>query len=203
MLIIGEKMSYIISIEENTYDMLGYLHDISMDFSLFNEGVSLKGLDCTLKYKAKNKSSLKKIKKCHMLSTTGPDLVSRELRTILENMVPTEVEFFDAEIICGNETLDGFSVINPVIKIDCCDMNKSEYQLTNFDPNNPNYMFLYTVILDNIPDGSNIVRCKEQPNLIVISDKIKSAILSADLKGVKFCKALDMTYKERTICESS
>ncbi|WP_202983977.1 imm11 family protein [Gilliamella sp. ESL0232] len=196
-------MSYIISIEENTYNMLDYLHDISMDFSLFNEGISLKGLDCTLKYKAKNKSCFNKLKKCHMLSTTGPELVSLELRAILESVVPTEVEFFNAEIIYGNEIFDGFSVINPIIKIDCCDMNKSEYQLTNFDPNNPAYMFLYTVILDDIPDGYNIVRCKEQPNLIVINNKVKSAILSAGLQGIKFCKEIDLTYKDRTICESS
>ncbi|WP_330858486.1 imm11 family protein, partial [Dickeya undicola] len=76
-------------------------------------------------------------KKCHILSTIGPDLVSRELRTILESIVPAEVEFFDAEIIYGNDKLEGFSVINPIAKINCCDMEKSEYQLTNFDPNNP------------------------------------------------------------------
>lgn len=57
-----KKMSYIISTEENTYNIVDYLHDISTDFSLFNEGISLDGLDCTLKYKAKNKTSFNKIK---------------------------------------------------------------------------------------------------------------------------------------------
>lgn len=196
-------MSYIISTEENTYNIVDYLHDISTDFSLFNEGISLDGLDCTLKYKAKNKTSFNKIKNCHMLSTTGPDLVSRQLRNVLESEIPTEVEFFDAEITYGNEMLDGFSVINPIVKIDCCDMDKSEYELTNFDPNHPTYMFLYTVVLDDMPDGANIVRCNEQPNLIVISDKVKSAILNAGLKGIKFYRALDQTYGNRTICETS
>ncbi|ELY2738786.1 hypothetical protein SMX71_001476 [Cronobacter dublinensis] len=196
-------MNYIISVEENTYNMVDYLHDISTDFSLFNEGISLDGLDCTLKYKAKNKTSFNKIKNCHMLSTTGPDLVSRQLRTVLESEIPTEVEFFDAEIMYGNEILDGFSVINPIVKIDCCDMDKSEYELTNFDPNHPTYMFLYTVILDEISGGYNIVRCNEQPNLIVISGKVKSAILNSGLKGIKFCRAIDLTYGNRTICETS
>lgn len=150
--------------------MLDYLHDISANFSLFNEGISLEGLDFTLKYQAKNKSSFKTIEKFHLLSTTGPDLVSRDLRVVLEQTVPTEVEFFDAEICYENEILSGFSVINSIKKIDCCDMDKSEYELTNFDPHNPVYMFLYTVILDNIPDGFNIVRCNEQSNLIVISE---------------------------------
>ncbi|MFU0888665.1 imm11 family protein [Kluyvera sichuanensis] len=194
-------MSYILSIEESTYNMLDYLHDISMDFSLFNEGVSLKGLDCVLKYKAKNKSSFKKLRSCHILSSTGPDLVSRKLRTVIENVVPAEVEFFDAEIIYGDEVLYDFSVINPIMKLNCCDMDKCEYQLTNFDPNNPTYMFLYTVLSDNIPEGLNMVRCKEQPNLLIVNDKIKSEILNADLKGIRFCKAIDLTYKERTVCE--
>lgn len=196
-------MSYIISVEENTYNMVDYLHDISTDFSLFNEGISLSGLDCILKYKAKNKSSFNKIKNCHMLSTTGPDLVSQQLRNILEIEIPTEVEFFDAEIIYENEILGGFSVINPIVKIDCCDMDKSEYELTNFVLSHPTYMFLYTVVLDDMPDGANIVRCNEQPNLIVISDKVKSAILNAGLKGIKFFRSLDLTYGNRTICEAS
>lgn len=194
-------MSYIITTEENTYNMLDYLHDTSTDFSLFNEGISLKGLDCVLKYKAKSKSNLKKIKDCHVLSTTGPDLVSNELRSIIENLVPNEVEFFEAEIWCGSDVLTGFSVINPVEKINCCDMEKSEYQLTNFDPIDPTYMFLYTVLLESIPDDLNIVRCKEQPNLIVISDKVKSVISSAQLRGVRLCKAIDLTYNNRSICE--
>ncbi|CNC70176.1 imm11 family protein [Yersinia similis] len=196
-------MSYIISIQENTYNMLDYIHDKSIDSSLFNEGISLKGIDGDLIYKAKSKASFNKIKKLHILSNTGPELVSRDLRNIIESSVPAEVEFFDADIIYENERLDGFSVINPVVKINCCDMEKSEYQLTNFDPNNPTYMFLYTELLNEIPGDFNIVRCAEQPASIVVNDKIKLAILNSGLKGIRFCKAIDMTYKERTVCEVS
>ncbi len=60
-------MSYIISIQENTYNMLDYIHDKSMDSSLFNEGISLKGIDGDLIYKAKSKASFNKIKKLHIL----------------------------------------------------------------------------------------------------------------------------------------
>lgn len=196
-------MGYVISIDDNTYNMVDYLHDLSADFSLFSEGVSLRGLNLNLIYKAKNKSSFNKLKNLHVISTTGPELVSRELRSVLEVIAPTDVEFFDAKIIYKDEQLDGFSAINPIIKENCCDMVNSEYQLTNFDPNNPIYMFLYTVLLDEIPYDLNIVRCGEQPNFIVVSDKVKTAIFNAGLKGVRFCKSLDMTYNNRTSCETS
>ncbi|MBI0473518.1 hypothetical protein EXT68_16890 [Pectobacterium parmentieri] len=181
--------------------MLDYIHDKSTDYLLFNEGVSLDGFDLKLIYKAKSKSIFNKIKKFHMLFTTGPELVSRELRSVLECVVPAEIEFFDAEVIYGNERLNGFSVINVIRKINCCNMEESEYELTNFDPNNPTYIFLYTVLLDEIPCNFNVVRCSEQPTSIVVSAEIKSAISNAGLKGITFCKAIDVTYKERTICE--
>jgi len=194
-------MSYVISIDKNTYNMVDYLHGASTDYTLFNEGISLQGLNLNLIYQVKNKSSFNKLKKLHMISTTGPELVSRELRSVLECIAPTDVEFFDAKVIYEDEQLDGFSAINPIIKENCCNMDISEYQLTNFDPSNPTYMFLYTVLSDVIPYDLNVVRCGEQPNFIVVSDKVKMAIFNAGLKGVKFCKSLDMTYKNRTSCE--
>lgn len=54
-------MSYIISAVENTYPILDYLYEKSMDFSLFMKGISLKGLKDDLIYKAKSKSSYNKI----------------------------------------------------------------------------------------------------------------------------------------------
>jgi len=150
-------MSYVISIDKNTYNMVDYLHGASTDYTLFNEGISLQGLNLNLIYQVKNKSSFNKLKKLHMISTTGPELVSRELRSVLECIAPTDVEFFDAKVIYEDEQLDGFSAINPIIKENCCNMD--------------------------------------------ISDKVKMAIFNAGLKGVKFCKSLDMTYKNRTSCE--
>ncbi len=194
-------MIHIISVENNTYNMLEYLHDESFDYSYFNEGISLKGVKCNLVYQAKSKSAFNKLKHLHLISSTGPDLVSREFRCFLEKNVPDEVEFFDAAIVFGEQKLDGFSAINPVVKINCCDMVKSEFQLMNFDPNNPVYMFLYTVLLDEIPYGLNIVRCAENPNLIVVSDKIKNLFVECGLKGMKFCKSIDITPKGRSDCD--
>ncbi len=96
-------MSYILSVEHNTFNMISYLHDISVDYSLFNEGISLKALSGKLVYKVKNKSGLNKLKKCHIISTTGPDLVSNDLKEVLTSVAPNEVEFFNAEIFFENK----------------------------------------------------------------------------------------------------
>lgn len=63
-------MSYVISIDDNTYNMVDCLHDSSADFSLFSEGVSLRELNFYLIYKAKNKSSFNKLKNLHVIFTT-------------------------------------------------------------------------------------------------------------------------------------
>lgn len=91
-------MSYIISSITNTFNLLEYCHNTSVDYTLFREGISLKGNCFQINYKAKNKASLNKIKKNHILFTTGIELVSSELREVLEKIAPTEVEFFDANI---------------------------------------------------------------------------------------------------------
>ncbi|ENZ4286714.1 DUF1629 domain-containing protein [Citrobacter farmeri] len=194
-------MSYILSVEHNTFNMISYLHDISVDYSLFNEGISLKALSGKLVYKVKNKSGLNKLKKCHIISTTGPDLVSNDLKEVLTSVAPNEVEFFNAEIFFENKKIEGFSVINPTVRVDCCNMEKSEYKITNFDPKNPTYMFSYTVLLEEIPHNLNVVRCNERHGLIVVSERIKQECINAKLKGLQFCKSIDMTYNNRSDCE--
>ncbi|EPC7690630.1 imm11 family protein [Providencia stuartii] len=196
-------MSYIISSITNTFNLLEYCHNTSVDYTLFREGISLKGNCFQINYKAKNKASLNKIKKNHILFTTGIELVSSELREVLEKIAPTEVEFFDANIFFGNYVLHSYSAINVLTKINCFDMEKSEFTLTNFAPHNPQYAFLYTVLLDEIPYSFDIVRSEETPNTIVVSDKLKIAIINAGLKNIEFCKSIDLTPKNRSSCETS
>lgn len=188
--------------KDNTFNMLSYSHETSSDYSLFSEGFSLKGLDINLEYKAKSVASLKKIKKQNLILSTGPELVSQPLRKILEELAPTEVEFFDAKISFGDITLHDYSAINILHKRPCCNMEKSEYEITNFDPSSPAYMFLYTVLKDSVPENLNIARCSEQPTLIIINNKLKEHCLDKKLKNISFCSEIDITHKDRSICET-
>lgn len=188
--------------KDNTFNMLSYSHETSSDHSLFNEGISLKNIDLKLEYKASSAASLKKIKKQNLLLSSGPELVSQQLREILENLAPTEVEFFDAKVSFGDITLHEYSAINILQKRPCCNMDKSEYEITNFDPNSPIYMFFYTVLKDTLPKNINIARCTEQPTLIIINNKLKEHCIDKKLKNISFCKEIDITYKDRSICEN-
>lgn len=195
-------MLYALLPKDNTFNMLSYSHETSSDYSLFNEGVSLKNLDLKLEYKAGSAASLKKIKKQNIILSTGPELVSQQLREILETLAPKEIEFFDAKISLGDITLHQYSAINILHKRPCCNMDRSEYETTNFDPNSPTYMFFYTVLKNALAENLNIARCTEQPTLIIINNKLKEYILDKKLKNISFCKEIDITYKDRSICET-
>lgn len=73
----------------------------------------------------------------------------------------------------------------------------------NFDRNNPDYMFYYMKLRRNLFDNNktDIVRCEEMHRSIVVSEKIKTALFAAGLKGLQFSDSIDMTPKERTIYE--
>ena len=194
-------MGYLLTTTENSFGLLNYAHEQSEDHLLFRAGIRLEGLKPTLLYQVRSWAALKRLRKHHIVSSTGPDLVSRDLRTALEALAPSDVEFFDATVICGGDVVDGYSAINIPNRANCCDMAASEYELTNFDPVNPTYMFLYTVIKEESPDGFDVVGCREQPSSIVVSNRIKEQLMKSGLSGLAFCRSLDLTPRDRTIYE--
>lgn len=194
-------MGYLLTTVENSYGLLNYDHDASEDYLLFRAGIRLEGLKPVLLYQVKSRAALKRLRKHHIVSSTGPDLVSRELKTALEALAPSDVEFFDATVVCGGDVVDGYSAINIPNLVNCCDMAASEYELTNFDPVNPTYMFLYTVIKEESPDDFDVVGCHERPNSIIVSSRTKDLLMKSGLSGLAFYKALDLTPQDRTVCE--
>lgn len=194
-------MGYLLTTVGNSYGLLNYDHDGSEDYLLFRAGIRLEGLKPVLLYQVKSRAALKRLRKHHIVSSTGPDLVSRELKTAFEALAPSDVEFFDATVVCGGDVVDGYSAINIPNLVNCCDMAASEYELTNFDPVNPTYMFLYTVIKEESPDDFDVVGCRERPNSIIVSSRTKDLLMKSGLSGLAFYKALDLTPQDRTVCE--
>ena len=193
---------YILTTTKNTYGWVEYDNDISLDYKEFLKGERLLYKDLPLFYNIPKSSNLKKIRFAVLLESTGPELVCRQFKEILETQV-RDIQFFDVDLFCGNEKIDGFYAINVPHLIKCIDLENSEFRLMNFDRDNPDYMFYYMKLRKNLFDNNkaDIVRCEEMHRSIVVSEKIKAALFAAGLKGLQFSDSIDMTPKERTIYE--
>ena len=193
---------YILTTTKNTFGWVEYDNDISLDYKEFLKGERLLYKDLPLFYNIPKSSNLKKIRSAVLLESTGPELVCRQFKEILETQV-RDIQFFDVDLFCGNEKIDGFYAMNVPHLMKCIDLENSEFRLMNFDRNNPDYMFYYMKLRRNLFDNNktDIVRCEEMHRSIVVSEKIKTALFAAGLNGLQFSDSIDMTPKERTIYE--
>ncbi|UEA98792.1 hypothetical protein LK413_04075 [Prevotella melaninogenica] len=193
---------YILTTTKNTYGWVVYDNDISLDYKEFLKGESLLSKELPLFYNIPKSSNLKKIKSAVVLESAGPELVCRQFKEVLEKQV-RDIQFFDVNLFCDNEKIDGFYAMNVPHLMKCIDLEKSEFRLMNFDRNNPDYMFYYMKLRKNIFDDNKtgVIRCEEMRRSIVVSEKIKAALFAAGLKGLQFSDSIDMTPKERTIYE--
>lgn len=193
---------YILTTTKNTYGWVVYDNDISLDYKEFLKGESLLSKELPLFYNIPKSSNLKKIKSAVVLESAGPELVCRQFKEVLEKQV-RDIQFFDVNLFCDNEKIDGFYAMNVPHIMKCIDLENSEFRLMNFDRNNPDYMFYYMKLRKNIFDDNKtgVIRCEEMRRSIVVSEKIKAALFAAGLKGLQFSDSIDMTPKERTIYE--
>lgn len=194
---------YIVSTTKNTYGWVIYENDISTDFQEFLKGRFFPEKELPLFFSISKKSNLNKIKSALILESSGPKLVNKLLKEVLEANTNT-LHFFDVELYCENEKIEGFFALNVPNKIPCVDIEKSEYSIMNFDVNNPKYMFYYMKLKDNIftkESNIDVTLCEEMPRTVVVSERIKKALFNANLKGLQFSDSIDITPQERTIYE--
>ena len=193
---------YILTTTKNTFGWVEYDNDISLDYKEFLKGERLLYKALPLFYNIPKSSNLKKIRSAVLLESTGPELVCRQFKEVLETQVQN-IQFFNVNLVCNNERINGFYAMNVPHLMKCIDLENSEFRLMNFDRNNPDYMFYYMKLRRNLFDNNktDIVRCEEMHRSIVVSEKIKTALFAAGLKGLQFSDSIDMTPKERTIYE--
>ena len=193
---------YILTTTKNTFGWVEYDNDISLDYKEFLKGERLLYKDLPLFYNIPKSSNLKKIRSAVLLESTGPELVCRQFKEVLETQVQ-DIQFFNVNLVCNNERINGFYAMNVPHLMKCIDLENSEFRLMNFDRDNPDYMFYYMKLRKNLFDNNkaDIVRCEEMHRSIVVSEKIKAALFAAGLKGLQFSDSIDMTPKERTIYE--
>jgi hypothetical protein len=193
---------YILSTTKNTHGWVVYDNNISIDYKEFLKGQFFHESELPLFYYVQKKSYLNKIKSAIILESSGPKLVNRRLKNVIETNTD-KVQFFDVELYCGDEKIDGFFALNVPCKISCVDIEKSEYRLMNFDVNNPDYMFYYMKLKEDIftEESKDIVLCEEMNSYIVVSEKLKRTLFDTNLKGLQFSDSIDITPQDRTVYE--
>ncbi|MDR2146191.1 MAG: hypothetical protein LBE91_07020 [Tannerella sp.] len=194
---------YILSTIKNTHDWVAYDNDLSIDYKEFLKGRLFTEKELPLFYHVQKKSNLNKIKSSIILESSGAPLINKPLKEVLEANTKKS-QFFDVELYCDSEKIEGFYALNVTCKIPCVDIEKSEYRLMNFDVHNPNYMFYYMKLKEDIfTDGidHDIVICEEMSRYLIVSEKIKKALFEAKLKGLQFSDSIDMTPQNRTVYE--
>ena len=192
---------YILTTTQNTHGWVVYENDISTGYQIFFKGDSIASPP-TLCYRVSKKLYRKKVENAILLESSGPELVSRRLKEALE-AISKSIQFFDVELFCEGERIEGFYATNLLYKINCVDIERSEFRLTNFNPQEPEYMFYYMRLKEHLFKGLDIdiVRCREMQRCIVVNEKIKKALFDAGLKRLQFSDSIDMTPQERSIVE--
>lgn len=193
---------YVLTTTANTNGWVVYENDISIDYKEFFKGELLPSEELPLFYNIPKRSNLKKIKSAVLLESAGPELVCKRLRDVLESLTG-DIQFFDVDLFCGDEKVEGFYAMNLPCRMKCVDLENSEFRLMNFDRNNPDYMFYYMKLRKNIFNDNNayVVRCEEMHRSIVVSENVKIALFETGLKGLQFSDSVDITPQERTIYE--
>ena len=179
-----------------------YENDISIDYKEFFKGELLPSEELPLFYNIPKRSNLKKVKSAVLLESAGPELVCKRLKDVLESLTG-DIQFFDVDLFCGDEKVEGFYAMNLPRRMKCVDLENSEFRLMNFDRNNPDYMFYYMKLRKNIFNNNNayVVRCEEMHRSIVVSENVKIALFETGLKGLQFSDSVDITPQERSIYE--
>lgn len=191
---------YLLTTVKNTNGLLSFDHDRAQGYDLFYEGTDLCAVQFDLRYEVKRKAGVKQLRTFHLIQSDGPELISNHLRAVIEKFAPNDVNFFEAQIFCGGEQIEGFSAINVKSKIPCMDLEASEYRITNFDPVAPTYFFSYLKLDKNTASEAEVYRCAEHPGYIVFGETLKAACMEEGIKGLMFCRAIDMTYENRSDC---
>lgn len=191
--------NYILESNYNSNGIIQYDYSKSSDYKLFLKGDLLNSKDIKLCYYVDKKGiTRKKLSKHLILESSGPLLIHKQLKDIIEKETHF-TQFFPVKFSLDNELITDYFAVNIIIKTSCFDLNKSEYKLTNFDSKNPTYRFYFIVLKENCLDEDvEISLSSEMPRYIIINSKIKKALIDSGIKGIRLSRTIDLTPKERS-----
>jgi hypothetical protein len=195
---------YIIGTKINTNGWVAHDYDNPVGYKEFLEGKFFPDTKLPVYFHVNKESYLNKVKKALFLESSGPDIVSTKLKNVLEEHTKG-IQFFEVDLRCGEEKIEGFYAINIVNRIDCADIENSEYDYEDYGPGISPYTFMYMKLKKGIFKDDmdyDIVRCNEMGRIVIVSEKLKNILFNAKLKGLQFSDCFDITPKFRTVYET-
>ena len=120
-------------------------------------------------------------------------VVSNRFRRLLQQEAPGHAQFFKAELAGSKKLLQAMSsacpyyVVNWLHMVDCIDLKKSEYDLSEELDQEPEYTF-FTLTLSpaKVPKEVFVFRIKHEIGTVVIDAQLAQRIRAAGITGPQF-----------------
>lgn len=162
-----------------------YDHKSSVDYLEFRLGHPV-AAESKLIFRTKRKLDPKKLQSFDFLMSDGGDFISSKFSALLKENCPSDVQLIRAAVYSDEENIGEFFVANILNIIRCVDMQKSSYKaLMKSDPNGP-IKFSKIEFIPNSLQDHMIVRCKEDPETIIVSEKFMEICQDNGIHGVVF-----------------
>lgn len=178
---------YTLSMSEDYEDALWLIFDNNQfDYKILLAGQPIDKLPQTPQLKTSRKVSQKSLMQYDYLTSGGLILVSRKFENLLTKYAKDYLQFFDAQILNGNQLVSEFKILNITHMIQCVDVSRSSYEpLISYLPDGPKdfHKFYFDAKALN---KATICRVLESPTTIVLGEKLVNGCLAAEIKGCDF-----------------
>jgi hypothetical protein len=115
-------------------------------------------------------------------------VVSQAVREWIERIAPGEAEFFPVDI---DRAIEPYSILNALCRCECLDESRSEFTMWTPEDNRPEmlgkYRMISTIRIDPArTDGHHLFRIARWPLALIVSDKLRRALVDIPNLGVVF-----------------
>ncbi|WPN57898.1 imm11 family protein [Pseudomonas sp. P9_31] len=179
---------YLLDITENYSEAYWFKYEqtISPDHLLFISGEKQPTPTTTPTFKNNKKISKTRLLSFDLFQSDTLEFVSSKMAHVLRSY-ENDVQIFPADVYLKEEKLNDFFVFNVVQTLSCIDMNYSEYKpMFSFMPDGPIAFSTIKSLPSTALSGHDIVRAKESPQRLFVSERFKQHCEAAQLKGLRF-----------------
>ncbi len=115
-------------------------------------------------------------------------LVSSKLKALLEQEAGAEIEFLPTAITNhkGRTVLGDFFIANVIGTQDCVDLERSEFDALEDEPDRFNALFRLHLREDRIPSGLKLFRIQPMPGVLVLRDDLRTRLEEQGLTGAQY-----------------